>query len=68
MKRVFYRVKTPPYFSDLDASTLEEAKIKLADYGTSDKNSEYFEKAEKQRAECVINLRLLVMSLYKNIF
>ena len=54
MKRIFYRVKTPHCFPDLNSPTLEGAKNRLANYGTTDENSEYFEEAEEIRAGCVI--------------
>lgn len=53
--KIYYRVVTPPAFSDLDRSTLEEAQSALVAFGNVEKEgSPHTEYWQAQRAKCKI--------------
>ena len=52
--RTFFRIVTPEGYSDLHANTLTQAIERKNNFGTTDKDSEYFKSAVETRKACTI--------------
>ena len=54
MERVFYRLIKPSTFANLDFNTLDEAKNKLIEFGSTPENKEYYQYWQEKMKQCKI--------------
>jgi hypothetical protein len=52
MEKIFYRIITPQFFCDIDAETLEEAKFRLKEFGSTPENSKHYEYWQEKMKQC----------------